>query len=81
MLASASYLCAALLEAVFLWSRRDFDVLATLGYNLSLDILDVAVPPAWQVLALGLMVVLGAVGREALRAKTVGLKAPHTSLS
>lgn len=81
MLAAASCLCAALLEAGFLWSRRGFDVLATLGYNLSLDILDVAVPPAWQVLALGLMVVLGAVGREALRAKTVGLKARHTSLS
>jgi sulfoxide reductase heme-binding subunit YedZ len=39
MLASASCLCTALLEAGFLWSRRGFDVLATLGYNLSLDIL------------------------------------------
>jgi hypothetical protein len=39
-LASASCLCAAFLKAGFLWSRRGFDVLATLGYNLSLDILD-----------------------------------------
>jgi len=81
MLALASCLVAAFLEAGFLWSRRGFDVLATLGYNLSLDILDVAVPPAWQVLALGLVVVLSAAGHEALRPKTAGLKAPHTSLS
>jgi len=81
MLALASSLVAAFLEAGFLWSRRGFDVLATLGYNLSLDILDVAVPPAWQVLALGLVVVLGAAGHETLRPKTAGLKAPHTSLS
>ncbi len=67
MLALASCLVAAFLEAGFLQSRRGFDVLGTLGYNLSMDILDVAIPPAWQVLALGLMVVLGAVGREALR--------------
>jgi sulfoxide reductase heme-binding subunit YedZ len=81
MLALASCLVAAFLEAGFLWSRRGFDVLGTLGYNLSLDMLDVAVPPAWQVLALGLMIVLGAVGHEALRAKTARIKAPYTSLS
>jgi methionine sulfoxide reductase heme-binding subunit len=69
VLAMASCLVAAFLEAGFLWSRRGFDVLATLGYNLSLDILDVAYPPAWQVLALGLLVVLGAAGCKVLRLK------------
>jgi methionine sulfoxide reductase heme-binding subunit len=69
MLAVASCLVAAFLEAGFLRSRRGFDVLATLGYNLSLDILDVAYPPAWQVLALGLLVALGAAGCKALRLK------------
>jgi methionine sulfoxide reductase heme-binding subunit len=69
VLAVASCLVAAFLEAGFLWSRRGFDVLPTLGYNLSLDILDVAYPPAWQVLALGLLVVLGATGCKALRLK------------
>jgi methionine sulfoxide reductase heme-binding subunit len=69
MLAVASCLLAALLEAGFLWSRRGFDVLETLGYNLTLAILDVGYPPAWQVLAFGLLVALGAAGREALRLK------------
>ena len=75
MLAVASSLVAAFLEAGFLWSRRGFDVWETLGYNFSLAILDVAYPPAWQVLALGLLVVLGAAGREALRLKAPSLAA------
>jgi sulfoxide reductase heme-binding subunit YedZ len=75
MLAVASCLVAAFLEAGFLWSRRGFDVSETLGYNFSLAILDVAYPPAWQVLALGLLVALGAAGREALRLKAPSLAA------
>ena len=65
MLAVASCFVAAFLEAGFLWSRRGFDVLETLGYNFNLSILDVAYPPAWQVLALGFLVTLGVVGRGA----------------
>ena len=72
MLAVASCLVAAFLEAGFLWSRRSFDILETLGYNFTLAILDVA---AWQVLALGLLVALGAAGREALRLKAPSLAA------
>jgi len=75
MLAVASCLVAAFLEAGFLWSRRGFDVWETLGYNFTLAILDVAYPPAWQVLALGLLVALGAAGREALRLKAPSLAA------
>jgi methionine sulfoxide reductase heme-binding subunit len=75
MLAVASCLFAAFLEAGFLWGRRGFDVLATLGYNLTLAILDVGYPPAWQVLAFGLLVALGAAGREALRLKAASLEA------
>ena len=75
MLAVASCLVAAFLEAGFLWSRRGFDVSETLGYNFSLAILDVAYPPAWQVLAFGLLVALGAAGREALRLKAPSLAA------
>jgi hypothetical protein len=66
MLAVESCLVAAFLEAGFLWTRRGFDVLETLGYNFNLAILDVAYPQAWQVLAFGLLVALGAAGREAL---------------
>ena len=32
-------------------------------------------PPAWQVLALGLLVALGAAGRQALRVKATTLEA------
>jgi hypothetical protein len=60
LLALAAGLAAALLEAGFLWSRRGFDVLETVGYNLTLAILDAGYPPAWQVLAFGLLVALGA---------------------
>ena len=75
MLAVASCLLAAFLEAGFLWARRGFDVLGTLGYNLTLAILDVGYPPAWQVLAFGLLVALGAACREALRLKAASLEA------
>jgi sulfoxide reductase heme-binding subunit YedZ len=74
-LAVASCLFAAFLEAGFLWGRRGFDVLATLGYNLTLAILDVGYPPAWQVLAFGLVVALGAAGREVFRLKAARLEA------
>jgi sulfoxide reductase heme-binding subunit YedZ len=75
MLAVASCLVAAFLEAGFLWARRGFDVLETLGINFTLAILDLGYPPAWQVLALGLLVVLGAAGRKALRLKAASLEA------
>lgn len=73
MLAVASCLVAAFLEAGFLWGRRGFDVFGTLGYNFTLNILEVGYPPAWQVLAFGLLVALGAAGREAFRLKTASL--------
>ena len=75
MLAVASCLVAAFLEAGFLWARRGFEVLATLGYNLTLAILEAGVPPAWQVLAFGLLVALGAAGRQALRPRVASLEA------
>ena len=68
MLAVASCLVAAFIEAGFLWARRGFNALETLGYNFNLAILDVSYPPAWQVLAFGLLFALGAAGREALKA-------------
>jgi methionine sulfoxide reductase heme-binding subunit len=69
-LAVASCLFAALLEAAFLWTRRGFDAWDTLGVNFNLAVLDFGYPPAWQVLALGLVVALAAAGRDALRART-----------
>ena len=74
-LAVASCLVTALLEAGFMWGRRGFEVLGTLGYNFTLSILEVGYPPAWQVLAFGLLVALGAAGREAFRLKARSLEA------
>jgi hypothetical protein len=75
LLSVASCLAAAFLEAGFLWGRRGFDPLQTLGYNFNLAILDVGYPPAWQVLAFGLVLALGAAGRGALRFKEARLEA------
>jgi sulfoxide reductase heme-binding subunit YedZ len=75
LLAVTSCLVAAFLEAGFLWGRRGFDVIGTLGYNFTLAILEAGVPPAWQVLAFGLLAVLGAVGREALGFKAARFEA------
>jgi sulfoxide reductase heme-binding subunit YedZ len=81
VLAVASCLFAALLEAGFLWGRRGFDVLATLRYNFSLAMLDIAYPPAWQVLAFGLLAVLGAAGWRAMawieRRRNPGMALPY----
>ncbi len=74
VLAFTSCLVAAFLEAGFLWSRRGFDAVETLGYNFSIAILDVGYPPAWQVLALGFVAVIGAAA-----CKTFGRKAPRRS--
>src|SRR6266436_5093032 len=75
MLAAASCLLAGFLEAGFLWARRGFDVLGTLGLNFTLAVLDFGYPPAWQVLAFGVLVVLAAAGREALRLRAASLEA------
>lgn len=75
LLALTSCLVAAGLEAGFLWARRGFDVVATLAVNFNLDILDFGYPPAWQVLASGLLVALAAAGRQALRLKPPSVEA------
>ncbi len=81
LLAVASSLFTALLEAGFLWSRRGYDPLDTLYNNFNPAMLEVGIPAAWQVLGLGLLFALGAfavaatAGREAVRVKTASLAA------
>jgi len=55
MLTVATCIFTALLEAGWLWGRRGYDPLETLSSNFTLATLDVDVPPAWQVLAFGLL--------------------------
>ncbi len=75
LLALAMCLFTALLEAGFLWGRRGFSPIETIGYNFTFKILEVDVPPAWQVLAFGLLATLCAAGREAFRVRAAGLEA------
>jgi sulfoxide reductase heme-binding subunit YedZ len=75
MLAVTSCLFTAFLEAGFLWGRRGYEPLGTLANNFNLAMLEVGIPPAWQVLAFGLLFALAAAGREALRVKAGSLAA------
>jgi methionine sulfoxide reductase heme-binding subunit len=75
LLAVASCLFTAFLEAAFLWGRRGYDLSGTLGNNFNPAMLEVGVPAAWQVLAFGLLFALGAAGGEILRVKAASLAA------
>ena len=81
LLAVASCLCTALLEAGFLWARRGYAPPSSLANNFNPAMLEVGIPAAWQILGLGLLAALAAVvlgsaaGRQALRVKTAGLAA------
>jgi sulfoxide reductase heme-binding subunit YedZ len=71
LLTLVSSVLTALLEAGWYWSRRGFDITETLGNNFSLTMLEIGIPPVWQVLAFGLAFVLGAVGSQAFRTGAV----------
>jgi hypothetical protein len=57
----------ALLEAGFMFVRRGYELSWTLGNNFNPAMLDVFVPPAWQVLGMGLAVTAAAAGYRVLR--------------
>jgi len=61
MLAVASCLFTALLEAGWIWAYHGYEPSGTLRNNLSLVL---GVSPAWKILALGLLIALAAAGRQ-----------------
>jgi methionine sulfoxide reductase heme-binding subunit len=68
LLTVGSSLATGILEAIWFWSRRGFEVSGTLLNNFSPAAFDtIGIPPAWQVLIFGLIFVVGAVCSEALR--------------
>jgi methionine sulfoxide reductase heme-binding subunit len=62
-LALASALFTALFEPLWVWAIHGYDPMFTLRNDLTLDL---GVPPAWEILALGLSIAAGALVRRAL---------------
>jgi sulfoxide reductase heme-binding subunit YedZ len=81
LLAVASCLFTALLEAGFMWGRRGYDLTGTLANNFNPTMLEIGIPAPWQVLAFGLLFAItafavgAATGREALRIKAASVQA------
>jgi len=71
-LAVASSLFAAMLEAGWLWAYHGYEPMWTLRNNLTLDL---GVPPAWQLLALGLLIAVAAFAQQALHPRAARLDA------
>jgi methionine sulfoxide reductase heme-binding subunit len=67
LLAVGCAVFTALLEAGFLFVRRGYELSWTLGNNFNPAMIDVFVPPAWQVLGMGLAVSIAAAGYRVLR--------------
>lgn len=63
-LAAATSLFAALFEALWVWSIHGYGPLGTLRNDFTLDL---GVPPAWELLALGLLIAAVASVRRTLR--------------
>ncbi len=72
VLAVASCLFTVFFEAGWLWAYHGYEPLRTLGNNFSLDL---GIPPAWQILALGLLVAVAAFIQQALRLRAAGFDA------
>jgi sulfoxide reductase heme-binding subunit YedZ len=72
LLAVASCLFTAALEALWVWAYHGYEPSMTFANNFSLVL---GVSPAWEVLVVGLLVALVAVGRHAPRLTTAGFGA------
>lgn len=70
MLAVASCVFIALLEAVWIWAFHGFEPVGTLENNFTLIL---GVSPAWKILVLGLLIALAAVSHQALRSRPAHL--------
>ncbi len=69
MLAVASCLFTALLEAGWIWAYHGYEPSGTLGNNFTLVL---GISPAWKILVLGLLIALAAASRQAPRHRAAG---------
>jgi sulfoxide reductase heme-binding subunit YedZ len=72
LLAVASCLFTALLEAGWIWAYHGYKPSEILSVYFTLAL---GIPPAWKILVLGLLIALGATGRQALRLKAASVDA------
>jgi len=72
MLAVASCLFTAFFQAGWAWAYRGYEPLGTLAINFSLAL---GVPPAWQMLALGLAIAAAAFSQQAFRLRMAAVAA------
>jgi sulfoxide reductase heme-binding subunit YedZ len=72
LLALASGLFTALFEAGWAWAYRGYEPLGTFAINFGLAL---GVPPAWQMLALGLVIAAAAFGQQAFRVRMAAVAA------
>jgi sulfoxide reductase heme-binding subunit YedZ len=72
MLAVASCLFTVFFEAGWIWAYHGYAPSGTLRNNFTLDL---GIAPAWQILALGLLIAVAAFTQQALRLRAAGLDA------
>ena len=72
MLAVGSWLFTAFLEAGWIWAYHGYGPAGTLRGNFTLDL---GLSPAWQILALGLLIALAAFIQQALGFRATSVEA------
>jgi methionine sulfoxide reductase heme-binding subunit len=70
MLAVASAVFTALLEAFWIWAYHGYPPAETLKNNFTLD---VGLAPAWQILVLGLLIACAVLARQGLQPRAAGI--------
>jgi sulfoxide reductase heme-binding subunit YedZ len=74
LLAVASCLFTALLEAGFMWGRRGYDLTETLANNFNPAMLEIGIPATWQVLAFGLLFAVAGIRGAGIRHQETGIR-------
>jgi len=75
VLAVASSVLTALFQAGWIWAYHGYEPVQTLRENFTTDL---GIPPAWQILLLGLLIAVAAFARQAFRLGASGVGARKT---
>ena len=72
LLAAAACIFTALLQIGWIWTYQDYEPSEILSIYFTLAL---GIPPMWKILGLGILIALGAAGRQALRLKPASFDA------